>query len=205
MCRVTTLATLGILFLSGCGSQTTTETESTAENPETQGLGNAVSTTPGDSFALNGGNAKVEFVATHVGDKPDPRKGGFTELSGSIGLDSGKVSSIAIEIDTSSLYTEINKLTDHLKSPDFFDVRQFPNATFKSTSITADSEGEVSIRGDLTLLGVTKEIGFLAKVDTADGGVTLTSSFEIDRTEFGMDFGPDKVEKVVKMTVVVGN
>ena len=54
------------------------------------------------------------------------------------------------------------------------------------------------------LHGVTKEISFPATVQIGDEGLTLKSEFTIDRSQFGMTFGPDKVEKNVSMTIVVG-
>src|SRR5262245_8486284 len=74
--------------------------------------------------ALTPQNTKIQFVCAHVGPRPDPRKGGFTKFSGKAQLDptSKALKSISIEIDTSSLFTEIDMLTNHLKSPDFFEV-----------------------------------------------------------------------------------
>src|SRR5690349_8839183 len=66
--------------------------------------------------ALTPQNTKIQFVCAHVGPRPDPRKGGFAKFSGKAQLDaSGKaIKSISLEIDTSSLFTEIDMLTNHL-------------------------------------------------------------------------------------------
>lgn len=157
----------------------------------------------GKDFPLDGANTTIAFVGTHVGDKPDPRKGRFEKLSGNIAVVSGEIAAIHVEIETASLNTEIEKLTNHLKSPDFFDVRQFPKASFKSTSVTQESDGKILVKGDLTLLGTTKSIEFPATAEVDNGQVSLQATFDIDRTDFGMTFG-DNVEKTVAMSVTVG-
>jgi len=176
-----------------------TETTASAEAP-------AAAATPvaaGNGVPLTPENTQIEFVGLHVGDEPNPRKGGFKAFSGTATLSDGRLAVIDVQIDTTSLYTEIDKLTDHLKSPDFFDVRQHPQATFKSTVIEHDNAGGVKITGDLTLLGKTQSITFPATVSAASG-LSLKAEFKIDRTQFGMNFGLDNVEKEVAMTVTVG-
>ena len=157
----------------------------------------------GNSIALTEANTKVEFVGVHVGDKPDPRKGSFGKLTGTATLEAGTLKSLSVEIDTNSLTTEIDKLTDHLKGTDFFDVKEHPTAKFESTAIEAGEAGKVNITGNLTLLGETKPVTIPATV-TADGGLKLTGELSIDRTEFGMTYGEDKVEKMVSLTVSIG-
>ena len=151
-------------------------------------------------------NAQINFVGEHEGPKPDPRKGGFSEFSGQIkvGGDSS-IESVSFDIDTGSLFTEIDKLTGHLKSPDFFDVRQHPKASFASTAVAkGDSADELQVTGDLTLLGNTQEITIPAKASVTSDGVTLVSDFTIDRTNFGMTYGDGKVKKEVSIKVMIG-
>jgi polyisoprenoid-binding protein YceI len=152
--------------------------------------------------ALTSKNTKIEFVCAHEGDKPDPRSGSFGKLTGKAAISGASLASVSVEIETASITTEIDKLTGHLKSADFFDVRQHPKATFKSTKIEAGEDGKVTVTGDLTLLGNTKSISFPATVST-DGGLTLTAKFELDRTKFGMNYGVGKVEKTVTMTIAI--
>ena len=114
--------------------------------------------------------------------------------------------SIHVEIQVDSLWTQFERLTNHLKSPDIFEVRQYPTATSHSTSIEATGAGggRHRISGQLTLRGVTDEISFPAVVNVIDDGLTLTSRFVIDRMQFRIDFEPDQVTKDVSMTIVVG-
>jgi len=153
--------------------------------------------------ALSPQNTKLQFVCAHVGAKPDPRTGRFGKFTGKAQVDGQALKSLTVEIDTTSISTEFEKLTTHLKSPDFFDVRRFPTVKFESTKITPGS-GSSQVTGKLTMHGVTKEITFPATVEIGPSGLTLKSEFSIDRTEFGMNYDPTKVENKVLLTVVVG-
>lgn len=164
--------------------------------------GDETSAESGDSVALTPDNCRIAFVGTHTGDDPDPRNGHFPQFTGTATLADGGLTGIEVEIDTTSLATEIEKLTNHLKSADFFNVNEFPTATFRSTGIDASDDGNVTVTGDLTLLGNTKSISFPATVST-ENGLSLTAEFTIDRTEFGMNFGTDRIEKGVAMTISV--
>lgn len=152
---------------------------------------------------LSPDNTLIQFVGTHVGDKPDPRTGKFGKFKGTAKAADGKLTSVAVTIETASLETEIDKLTNHLKNADFFDVRRHPEAKFTSTKIEYGDDGTAKITGDLTLLDKTKSITFPAKV-TVGKDVKLNAEFVIDRLEFGMDYSPDKVHKDVTMTIKVG-
>jgi polyisoprenoid-binding protein YceI len=160
----------------------------------------------GGAATLSPDNTKIQFVGTHSGAKPDPRTGGFAKFEGKAEIDPAKktLKAVSVEIDTASLFTQIEMLTTHLKSADFFEVREYPAAKFESTKIVAGEKGKATITGKLSLHGVTKEISFPATVEVGDKGLTLKSEFSIDRTQFGMSFGEGKVEPKVSMTVVVG-
>ena len=156
--------------------------------------------------SLSPENTSIVFVGAHMDQRPD-NTGGFELFSGSVEVDesTNAVTSISVNIDTSSLWTQISKLTTHLKSPDFLDVREYPEIAFQSTAVTAGEGGAVNVTGDLSLHGVTNEISFPATVTVFPGrGLTLKSEFIIDRTQFGMNYGPDQVKSEVSLTVEVG-
>lgn len=156
------------------------------------------------TIPLSPNNMKIQFVGTHTGDDPKPRTGTFEKFTGYAIVDGDQLQELSVDIETASLKTEIDKLTNHLKSADFFDVRQFPTATFQSTNIEMQEDGTAEITGDLTLVGKTESITFPAKVST-DGALELEAEFTLDRTQFGMNYGPEQVEKDVTMTVSIGN
>lgn len=154
---------------------------------------------------LTPANTKIEFVGSHVVEKkPDPeaRQGKFQKLSGTATVVDGKLRSVSVDIDTPSVSTGNTKLDAHLKSPDFFSVRQYPKASFTSTKIEATTTGKVKITGELKLLKETKEITFPATVNSKNG-LSLKAEFVIDRSQFGMNYGVDKIDKNVEMTISI--
>jgi polyisoprenoid-binding protein YceI len=176
-------------------------TDENAATPDT-----AAAPAADGAMILSPDNTKIQFVGTHSPPKePDPRVGTFAKFSGKADVDAAAktLKSVSVEIDTTSLTTDIPKLTDHLKSGDFFEVNEFPTAKFESTKIEQDGE-TATITGNLTLHGVTKEISFPATVSVGENGLALSSEFEIDRTQFGMTFGDGQVENAVTLTVKVG-
>jgi polyisoprenoid-binding protein YceI len=103
------------------------------------------------------------------------------------------------------MFTDNPMLTRHLLNADFFEANTYPKATFKTTSIEAQAEGENthSVTGDLTMHGVTKSISFPAKVSVSGGKAGLESKFTIDRREFGITYGQGMVNNDVEITVRV--
>jgi polyisoprenoid-binding protein YceI len=150
-------------------------------------------------YNLTGTNTKLEFT----GSKPSGEKheGGFKKLKGSLVVAEDQSLKLDVEIDTRSLFADVPKLTNHLKSADFFSVKDHPTATFKSSAIEKDGDG-YKVTGDLTLLGKTKEVSFPAKIDAADK-LTLTADLTIKRLEFGMNYGKGDINDEVAIRVKV--
>lgn len=155
---------------------------------------------------ISAANSKITFVGTHSGAKPDPRTGGFGKFTGKVTIDPAtkNLTSVTADIDTTSLFTAIPKLTDHLKTADFLEVREYPTAKFASTKVTPGKDGTATVTGKLTLHGKTQEISFPATVTVTAEGLTLKSDFTINRGEFGMTYGAGKVEDKVSLSVIVG-
>lgn len=162
--------------------------------------------TSGGVAKLAPSNTRITFIGLHEGDEPKPRLGGFSKFAGQAEVDAaGELKGVTLDIDTRSLWTEIDRLTAHLKSPDFFAVREHPTAKFRSTSIAAaDGAGKYTVNGDLTLLGVTRPIRLPVTVENGPRGVTLVSDFAFDRREFGMEYGQGQVKNDVTVKVRVG-
>lgn len=224
MRRVLMLAIVSLLF-TGCDSSTKPDagpsssagqgSTSTTPPGETEPVGQGSGTTEaepaaseeapsGDSVDITPENTSIVFVGLHSDkEKPDPRTCQFNAFAGKLMHADGKVTGIEVEIETDSISSEMEKLTAHLKSPDFFGVKENPTASFKTTSIEAGEEGKSTVTGDLTFLGTTKAISFPATVSVEEGKVKFDAEFDIDRTDFGMDYGLDKIEKAVAMTISI--
>ncbi|MFZ5861970.1 MAG: YceI family protein [Nitrospirota bacterium] len=138
--------------------------------------------------------------------------GRFTELSGSVVMDpdTKEVKSIDAVIQTASVTTNHKKRDDHLKSPDFFHVAKHPTMTYKMKRYTKAGDQYTAI-GDLTLLGVTKEMTltgtFNGAVADPYGNTRVGFSGEgvINRKDFGMQWTKtlDKGGLVVGDTVKI--
>jgi len=132
--------------------------------------------------------------------------GRFNQVTGDFTLDylSPEKSSVAVQVPISSLDTGTAKRDGHLKSPDFFDAAQFPDATFRSRAVRKSGQTKFTVDGELGFHGVKKPISVdLELVGAADGKIGLYGNFTIKRSDFGMKFMPDAVGDEVHLTVSI--
>jgi polyisoprenoid-binding protein YceI len=160
----------------------------------------------GGKAKLTPANSKVMFVGIHTGDKPDPRTCGFAEFSGeaSFGQDGKTLSAVTIEMQVDSIYTFNGNLTQHLKSGDFFDAREYPTAKFESTKVEIGPDGKGMLTGKLSLMKGSEEVAIPVTMTQSDSGFTLKGEISIDRTKFGMDKMTEKIGKEVAVSFVIG-
>lgn len=149
-------------------------------------------------YVLTKDNTKIEWTGTKPGGK---HSGGFEKVSGTASITEKGGLVIDVEIDCDSLYSDDKKLTGHLKSPDFFAVKDHPKAKFVSTKVAKADKGFI-VTGDLTLLGKKKEVSFPTEITTGDK-LTINGTIEIDRSDFGMTYGKGKVDEKVAIRVKV--
>jgi len=98
------------------------------------------------------------FEADHFGGMSIWR-GTFDKVTGTVTLDKAAgTGTVDITIDTASIDVGLEKLETHLKSPDFFDVQNFPTATYKGKLVKFKNGAPTEVQGDLTLHGVTKPV-----------------------------------------------
>ena len=157
--------------------------------------------------AITPDNATIGFVGSKV---TGSHNGGFKLFKGTFEVVPTKLESskITAEIDTNSIFTDTDRLTNHLKSPEFFDVAKFPTSTFVSTGIEAGvkdpkaKDATHTVTGNLTLHGVTKSISFPAKIVVSGDKATLDSEFFINRKDFGIMY-PGKANDLIRDEVVI--
>ncbi len=108
-------------------------------------------------------HAFIEFKISHLG---------FSWILGRFNTFEGEFtfneedpakSKVSVTIDTASVDTNLAERDKHLRSDEFLDVKKYPKANFKSTSIKLTGEDTAVIKGDFTLRGVTREIELNAK------------------------------------------
>ena len=109
-------------------------------------------------------------------------------------------SSIDVTIDTESATTGSKIYDGTLPEEDWFNVKQFPTAHFKSTKITAEKDGSYKAVGDLTIRDITKPVSFIFKIDDVKKPqVIATSTFTINRLDYHIGLSSDaKAEWVGK-------
>jgi polyisoprenoid-binding protein YceI len=98
------------------------------------------------------------FEADHFGGMSVWR-GKFNKSSGNVALDrEAKSGTVEVTIDLASVDTGHDKLNDHLKSAEFFDVAKFPTATYKGKFSGFKEGSPTEVQGELTLHGVTRPV-----------------------------------------------
>ena len=129
--------------------------------------------------------------------------GGFKQFFGELRVENGKLANTGnkVVIDTTSIWADNDRLTGHLKSPDFFDVAQFPTATFETTSITPQATNS-TVTGNLTLHGITKQIAFPAVIQVSDEAVDVAANFFINRLDFDIKYA-GKANDLIRKEVVL--
>ena len=148
-----------------------------------------------DSYTIDPGHTYPNFRINHLG---------FSTLHGRFGATEGKIEydpsaqtgSVDITIDAASVNTGHQKRDDDLRSPNFLNVVEFPEITFKSTAVKFEGDKPSSITGDLTIMGVSKSVTLdVASVNCGENPFTKawTCGFDanssIKRTDFGMNYG----------------
>lgn len=137
----------------------------------------------------------IEFSVAHM--VVSKTTGRFMDYTGFIEMDpeAGTVKAIEATIKTASVNTNHQKRDAHLRSPDFFHVEQYPTMTYRMKSYRkSGADGEYTAVGDLTLLGVTKEVTLVGRLNgvTKDpwGNVRagFTAQGTLNRKDFGMNW-----------------
>jgi polyisoprenoid-binding protein YceI len=147
-----------------------------------------LSSLPAGSFTIDPSHSRIGFSARHA--MVTKVRGAFNEYSGSGTVDNG-VASVNIEISAASIDTRSADRDGHLKSPDFFDVANFPKITFASTSVK-DAGDKVVVDGNLTIRDVTKPISiefeFTGTATDPFGNARFgfEGASEINRKDFGL-------------------
>lgn len=143
---------------------------------------------PTHSFAEFG--VKHMMVAT--------AKGRINNIAGVIRLNevNPAASSVEATADMASIDTSNTQRDQHLRTDDFFNIEQFPTASFRSTSIEVVDRDRAKVHGDLTLRGVTKDVVFDVELEgrgtDAYGKqrVGFNAEATINRLDFGVKWNP---------------
>lgn len=170
-----------------------------------------------ESYTIDPYHTYVSFEVDHLGFSR--MRGMFTQTNpAKMTLDrAAKTGSIEITVRTASIATGDNDKgsrprarDEHLRSPDFFNVAEFPTMTFRSTKVAFKGDNPGQIDGNVTLLGVTKPASLtvdfwkcgqhpVSKREMCGGNASGT----IKRTDFGMKYGVPAVGDEIKLFIEI--
>ena len=149
--------------------------------------------TPTGTWNVDPSHSRVGFAVKHLGISTV--RGSFNQFEGTLevgdDLSSAKARG-AVQVD--SIDTGQPDRDKHLLNSDFFNGEAHPEITFESTGVEVTGDNQVKVRGNLTIMGTTKEIeltGVLGGTEVDPFGnerVGLEVHGEIQRSDFGMRF-----------------
>lgn len=162
------------------------------------------------SWQIDPNHTAAQFSVRHMGISTV--RGAFTKVSGMVQFDPSNPAGASIDatIDTSSIDTRVKTRDDDLRSPNYFDVAKFPTITFKSKSLKSAGEGKLTVVGDLTIHGVTKEVqlnveGPSAPITDPHGNahVGASATTNVNRKDFGVGGASPMVGDDISITIDV--
>lgn len=146
---------------------------------------------PAGVYNVDPAHSNVGFEVRHMGIATV--RGKFGSFEGTIHA-SGDAPVLEGAVDVSTIDTGDPNRDGHLKSPEFFDVDQYPQITFRGSTTDGEDGGRVTLRGEITIKGVTKPLeltGELAENGEDPWGnerIGLELMSTIDRRVFGLDW-----------------
>lgn len=163
-----------------------------------------------DAYKVDPTHTQVEFTYSHFGFSNIT--GRFDRVEADFQFDPADpvASSVKVTIPVDSITTGVEKLDEHLLSPDFFDAAQFPTATFTSTAVTEKGEGKLAVAGNLTIHGVTRPVVMDVTINkvaehpmSKKPAAGFDASFDIKRSEFGVGGYAPAVSDEVRIEITV--
>ncbi len=164
------------------------------------------------TYQVSPQNSSFKWVAKKVTGQHD----GEVEVDGKFILEENIVQKGKFNVKMKSINVldiedpESNeKLTGHLKSPDFFDVENFPNAQIQMLTATEDGNGNIAFTGTMQLKGITNEIQGIYSVNKRGDRITLIGAFDFDRSKYDIryrsaSFFDDLGDKMIYDDVTIG-
>lgn len=160
-----------------------------------------------ENYTLDPTHTYLHFGISHLGFST--MHGRFDQSSGRFSIDqAAKTASVNVVIEASSINTGLQKRDEHLRSPDFMNVVEFPVVTYQSTTVKFKGDKPVMVEGNLTLLGVTKPViltitsfkcGANPMNKRAMCGMDAVGTMK--RSDFGMTYALPGVGDELKLTI----
>ena len=145
-------------------------------------------------YAIDDSHTSLTFKVSHLG--LSWTHGRFDDVTGNFSFDEARPEDAAFKLVSKieSVDTNNKKRDDHLRSPDFFNAKQYPALTFASKSVKSVKTGW-EVTGDLTMHGVTKPVTFVltggktAEMPPGTKRIGFSTEFTLKRSDFDMKTG----------------
>ena len=146
------------------------------------------------SWQIDSSHSHINFTARHM--MISKVRGSFENFTGSVNFDEETPTNttVNVEVDLTSINTRDEQRDGHLKSPDFFDVENYPTMKFVSTRVEQIDENNGRLIGNLTIKGVTKEVALdveyagVAKSPWGTESAGFSAAGSINRKEWGLNW-----------------
>lgn len=163
-----------------------------------------------ENYVIDPTHTYPNFEINHLGFST--MHGRFNKTTGSLSIDWTKnTGSVDITIDAASIDTGFKKRDDHLRGPDFINAAEFPEITYKSTSIKINSDKTAVVEGKLTIMDVSKPVTLKVKSINCGNhpfkkkdyvcGFDASGSFK--RSDFGVKYGLPNIGDEMKLHIEV--
>jgi polyisoprenoid-binding protein YceI len=146
------------------------------------------------TWTIDGVHSDVSFFVRHLG--VSKVRGNFASFEGTIVTAEDPLeSSVNAVIKTGSVNTNNESRDAHVRNEDFLDAEKYPEMTFTSTAVRAESPAVFQVDGELTLRGVTKTVTLELELNGFGTGFDgnpvagFSAATEISRTDFGVTGG----------------
>jgi polyisoprenoid-binding protein YceI len=144
------------------------------------------------AWQIDPSHSSVEFSVRHM--MISTVRGRFHEFSGTVEGDEANpnLASIAVSIVANSIDTRDAKRDEHLRSPDFLNIAEYPEVTFTSTSIEKLGDDNAKMHGNLTIRGVTRPVTLdvtyngTAKAPWGTVSAGFSASTKVSRKDWGL-------------------
>lgn len=146
-------------------------------------------------YNLDIASSKIQWKGSKLFES-DYHDGVVTPQSGKLGFSGNQPIAGEIVIDMTTISNtdlaespeDQAKLEGHLKSDDFFGVKQFPLAKFVITSVIAQDNNTFIMKGNLTIRDKTEAIQFPAEISKTDSEISAVAKLTFDRSKFDVKF-----------------
>lgn len=118
--------------------------------------------------------------------------GTLTDFRGQLTVRAEQLKKCVLHINMDAMQHEIPSLVQHLKNKDFFDVKKYPKATFKSTNIEWITDQTYNVEGEFCLKGICKTEVFEVKLAVSEKAYTVQFEGAVDRTQYGVLYASSK-------------